>query len=147
MQMIYLLLRLTVAAFTLLPFYTVFGDGAVAALCITVKMTPECAFPVCTDCGVRIIPLIHSTTSVIHSTHTTTNTNISLHLCYSLLLGINLWKGMLKKQPPSALFFYILYINLIRIAMHNTHIHMYITNGKPFHIYRYIYCIHLGQIA
>ena len=61
---------------------------------------------------------------------------------------LTLSKHLLKKQPPSALFPYILYIDLIRIAIHNnTHIHMYITNGKPFHIYRYIYCIHLGQIV
>ncbi len=59
---------------------------------------------------------------------------------YSLLLGINLWKGMLKKQP------YVLNIDLIRIAMHNTHIHMYITNGQPFHIYIYYYVYTLGKL-
>jgi hypothetical protein len=54
---------------------------------------------------------------------------------------------IVKEAAPSALFPYILYIDLIRNVMHNKNIHMYITNGKPFHIYSYIYCIHLGQIA
>ena len=92
-----------------------------------VKMMPECAFTVCTDCGVRIIPLIVG--GILKTSHVfTIFSNYSVHYiilthlspCYLLLLGINLWKGMLKKQPSPALFFYILYIDLIiLIAMHN----------------------------
>ena len=101
----------------------------VTASYIAVKMMPECAFTVCTDCGVRIIPLIVG--GILKTSHVLTIfSNYSIHCiilthlspCYFfLLLGINLWKGMLKKQPssPALFFFYILYIDLILIAMHN----------------------------
>ena len=43
---------------------------------------------------------------------------------------------VLKKQLSTVFSSYILYIDLIRNLMHNTH--MYIPNAKQFHIYKYI---------
>jgi hypothetical protein len=60
---------------------------------------------------VRIIPLIGGIlkTSQVYTTYTSIQ-SITFHTHYSyhhlLLLGINLWKGMLKKQPLSACFLY-----------------------------------------
>ena len=58
-----------------------------------------------------------------------TITNLSL--TFSLQLGITLWKGMLKKQPYSACFFYIMYIDVIHNLMHNAHmaVSYYTHNG------------------
>ena len=106
-------------------------------------MTPACALTVHTDYGVRYVPLIGGIlkTSPICNIDTYRFIIISLtsiSLCYPLLLGINLWKGMLKKQLPTACSLYILHIDLIRNVMHNIHTLMYIHNGKPFHILTYI---------
>jgi hypothetical protein len=58
-----------------------------------------------------------------------TITNLSL--IFSLQLGITLWKGMLQKQPYSACFFYIMYIDVIHNLMHNAHmaVSYYTHNG------------------
>ncbi len=57
-----------------------------------------------------------------------------MSLILSLQLGITLWKGMLKKQPYSACFFYILYIDVIHNLMHNTHmaVSYYTHNGLVY---------------
>ena len=44
-----------------------------------------------------------------------------MSLIFTLQLGITLWKGMLKKQPYSARFLYIMYIDVIHNLMHNNH--------------------------
>ena len=49
---------------------------------------------------------------------------------------------MLKKQPYSAYFFYIMYIDVIHNVMHNTHMAVsYYTHNNLF-----IFCIHLRHI-
>ncbi len=113
---------------------------------IAVRMTPVCALTVHTNYGVRYVPLIGGIlkTSPIYNIdilHLYNNNFNIISLCYSLLLGINLWKGLLKKQPSTASSLYIMHIDLIRNVMHNIYY-----NGKPFHTYWYIYCIHLGHM-
>ena len=44
----------------------------------------------------------------------------------------------------SLLLIYILHIDLIHNVMHNIYT---LHNGKPFHNYWYIYCIHLGHMT
>jgi hypothetical protein len=123
-------LRLTIDTFTLPSSDTVFGDGAVDTLFAVAydgfwvaassdsnhhvyrsEVEPACTFTVNADYGVRVIPLIGGIlkTSQVYTTYTsiqsiTFNTHYNHH--HLLLLGINLWKGMLKKQPLSARFLY-----------------------------------------
>ena len=85
-------------------------------------MRPECAFTVHADCGVRIIPLIGGIILIktsLPSTHSFIYLTvvyyksllITISICYIFLLGINLWKGMLQKQPAlySLLLLYIIH--------------------------------------
>jgi hypothetical protein len=80
------------------------------------------------------------TPQTIHSSILYTLTNLSL--IFSFQLGINLWKGMLKRQPYSACFFYIVYIDVIHNLMHNTYMAVsYYTHNDLF-----IFRIHLRHI-
>ena len=141
--------RLTIDAFTLLSSDTVFGDGAdvtlftvaydgvwVAAssdsnhLVYSSEVEPECTFIVNADFGVRVIPLIGKTSQVYTDIYTSSFQSIPINNHSPLLSGINLWKGMLQKQPVS----YIVYIVLIHKVMHDVYTYVTIYNGKPFHI-------------
>ena len=50
--------------------------------------------------------------------------------------------GMLKKQPYSAHFVYIIYIDVINNVMHNTHL----TIANYTHINLFIFCINLRHM-
>ena len=87
-----------------------------------------CAFHANVDCsealpfvnGILKISLPHSYI-YFFSFPPYTIINLSHIFFSSLQLGITLWKGMLKKQPYSARFFYIMYIDVIHNLMHNTY--------------------------
>ena len=95
-------------------------------------MTPKfnCAPFMLTLTVVRILPFVNGILKtslspyiyILYAKHSfILNTLTNMSLILSLQLGITLWKGMLKKQPYSACFFYIMYIDVIQNLMHNTH--------------------------